>query len=370
VTTEDLTTPPERPRDPERARTRAERARKAERARQATEAPEREAWREPPNLIRAARHTGRWIRGAFTDNYPIKFVALILAMAVFVLVQSDEDVEISVYPNIHYTVPEERVLVSEPVEQVRLTVSGSSRRIQRFDERAIERVLIDLGDRQSGEFYFTSDMFDVPEGLRVTQITPPGTALHFEPRERKDVPVEVSTVGEPAEGYLVEEMRVTPETVTVTGAKSLVAGVDAVQTRQIALDGRTVSFADTVPLVLPRSQLELAGERFVRVDVILNERVEARPLGRWPVSLEPGAGVEAEALEGWRVAPREVEVTLRGPVRLVQPIDVADISVIVEVEVAQFEGPEAREVPVEVRGLPEGVLAEVEPAEVLLEPAT
>jgi hypothetical protein len=368
VTTEDSTGLPERPRDPERERTRAERARKAERARQATEAPEREPWREPPNLTRIARQAGWWLRGAFVDNYPIKSVALILSMAVFVLVQSDEDVEISVYVNIHYSVPEERVLVSEPVEQVRLTVSGTTRRIQRFDERAIERVLIDLGDRQSGEFYFSSDMFDVPEGLRVTAITPPSTALHFEPRERKEVPVEVSTVGEPDEDYVVEEMRVTPHTVIITGAKSLVAGVESVQTRQIALDGRTVSFADTVPLVLPRSQLELVGERFVRVDVILGERIETRPLGRRPVALEPGSGVEADALTGWRTAPRDVDITLRGAVRLVQQIDPQDISVIVEVEAAQLEGEQAREVTLEVRGLPDGIAVDLEPIEVLLEP--
>jgi YbbR domain-containing protein len=311
---------------------------------------------------------GRWIRGAFVANYPIKFVALILALAVFVLVQSDEDVEISVYVNLHYAVPEDRVLVSEPIEQLRITVSGSSRRIQRFDERAIERVHVDLSDRQSGEFYFTSDMFEVPEGLRVVAITPPSTALHFEPRDHKAVPIEVSTVGEPEQGLVVEEMRVSPSTVIVSGAKSVVAGVEAVQTREIALDGRTSSFADTVPLVAPRPQLELVGERFVRVEVSIGEPVDTRPLGRRRVALEPGAGVVSEALAGFRAQPTDVELTVQGPTRLLQQINPEDISVFVEVYEGDLETDQARSASVEVRGLPDGAGAEVEPPEVILVP--
>ena len=372
MTTSEPTTPPERPRDPERARTRAERERKAaERAKLGGEgAAEKEARRDPPNIARLGWAVGRWLRGAIVDNYPIKFVALILALAVFVLVQRDEDVEISVYVNLHYAVPDELVLVSDPVDQVRLTVSGSSRRIQRFDERAIERVYIDLSGRQSGEFYFSSEMFEVPEGLRVVGITPPSTALHFEPRDRKDVTVEVATVGEPAEGHVVEELRVSPEQVTITGAKSVVAGVDAVETREITLDGRTSSFDDTVPLVVPRAELELVGERFVRVEVAIGEESEVRSIGRRQVALAPGSGVEAEDLAGLRVEPAEVELTLRGHARRLQQIDPDDISVIVEVQSEDLEGGEPREVRVETSGLPEGVYAEVEPSEVILQPSS
>lgn len=366
---------PERPRDPERARTAADRARKAERARktergrQADEgAPEREVRRDPPNVTRGVRVVTRWLRGAFIANYPVKFVALILALAVFILVQSDEDMEISVFATIAYPPVEERVLVSEPVEQVRLTVSGTRRTIQRFDERAIERVHLDLSDRQSGELYFTADMFDVPEDLRIVAITPPSTALHFESRDRKDVPIDVLTVGEPAPGHVVEQVSVLPKAVTVTGPKSVVAGVDSVQTREIALDGRTSSFEDTVPLMdLPR-QLELAGDRFVRVEVEISKRAETRALGSRQVSLEPGAGVKTEDLAGFQLAPREAQLTLRGTSRALQPIDPDDISLIVEVGERDREHGPPRNVRIEARGLPEGVTAEIEPPQAALTP--
>lgn len=361
---------PEAPLDPEPTRKAAERARVAAAAPKESESGAE--GRKRQSGARAgdrARAVGRWVREAFVENYPIKLAALVLAIAVFILVHSDDDVEISVYVDVAYHVPDEKVLVSEPVDRVRLTVSGSRRRIQQFDERAMERVVVRQEEGQSGEFSFSADMFDVPEGLRVVGVTPPSTSLHFEARDRKEVPIEVTTLGEVAEGHVVESVKPDPPRAEVVGAESELAAVTALQTRDIGLDGRAASFEDTVPLIEPEGNVEVAGDPFVRVAVAIGEEAASRALGTQAIALEPGAGVEDEgAVAGFRADPATAEIELGGAPEELEQIEEGDISVVVEVREGDIRGGQARSAPVEVRGAPDGVAAEASPEEVTLLP--
>ncbi len=331
-------------------------------------ARERKGRSTPTPLARGTRVTVRWIRDAFVANYPIKFVALVLALAVFVLVQSDEDVEISVYVEMSYNVPAGRVLVAEPVDRVRVTVSGSRRRIQQFDERAIERVEVDIEEGKSGEFHFTPDMFNVPESLRIVGVTPASTSLHFEDRDEKEVPIEVATVGAPAPGHIVEQVRPTPQTARIEGPESALPSVEAVTTREISLGGTRHSFENTLPLEDPPGHVELASDRFVRVEVEIREETDTRALGEHSIQLEPGAGVDDVSLAGFRAEPAVAEIELRGADRELQQIDPGDISVVVEVQTGDVENGGPRSAGVAVRGLPDGVAAEARPSEVILQP--
>lgn len=324
----------------------------------------------PPPARRTGRSRllARWIRDAFVENYPIKGAALVLALAVFVLVHSDEDIEISVYVDVGYDVPGDRILVSDPVDQVRLTVSGSRRRIQEFDERAMERVEVELAEGRSGELTFTADMFDVPQGLRVERVTPPSTSLHLEARGAARLPVDVATVGEPEAGHLVGDLRVDPERVAVEGAQSELARVSALSTREIGLSGRSASFEESVPVVEPEGTIEIVGERFVRVEVEITEEVEERPLGAMDVTLEPAPGVESDAIAGFGADPPRVDVRLRGLPRELQQIDPDVISVVVEVREGDVDGLQPRAAGVDIRGLPSGVAGEARPELVTLHP--
>ena len=73
---------------------------------------------------------------ALLDELPLKIVSLVIAVTLFVIVRSDKDAATGAYVKVVYTLPQDRVLVSDPVGEVRVGVRGPWTRLQRFDERA------------------------------------------------------------------------------------------------------------------------------------------------------------------------------------------------------------------------------------------
>src|SRR5688500_8987503 len=107
------------------------------------------------------RGLAAWLRGAFSDNLGLKLLSLILAATVYLLVNSDEHREINARVRVAYVLPPDKALVSERVDEVRVTIRGPWRRIKRFDEREIDRIDVDLtGVVSGGEVTITPDMID------------------------------------------------------------------------------------------------------------------------------------------------------------------------------------------------------------------
>jgi len=52
------------------------------------------------------------------DNVGLKFLSMVLAVTVFLLVNTDKDREITARVGVSYTMPEDKVLISDRVEEV------------------------------------------------------------------------------------------------------------------------------------------------------------------------------------------------------------------------------------------------------------
>lgn len=250
-----------------------------------------------------------WFRGAIFDNGAIKLVSLVLAITVYILVNTDKEAVIGVYVGVSYTMPEDRVLVSEKVDRVRITVKGSWRRTRRFDERELDRIHVDLTNMRSGEFAFQEDMIKLPPGLQLLSINPATMRVEFEKRSSKSVPVSIKTTGRPARGYKVDRKTANPSHVTVRGAESVVAAISEVRTVAIPLDGRRDALRETVSLVPPERYAEIVDLRHVEVDITFVEELEKRTIGPLPVAVLSGTG---EPLPGLEAVPSEVTVVLHG----------------------------------------------------------
>ena len=60
----------------------------------------------------------------FADELPIKILSMVLAVTLFVLVRNDKDATSGAYVKVIYTMPEDRVLVSDPVSGIKVSVPG------------------------------------------------------------------------------------------------------------------------------------------------------------------------------------------------------------------------------------------------------
>ena len=302
----------------------------------------------------------RWIHGALFDNLLLKFLSMVLAVTVFLLVNTDKDNDITVRAALEYVYPQDRVLISEEINEVRVTIKGPWRRLKEFDERQLGELRLDLTNAPTGEVPLNPDLVtNLPPGLRVTEINPRSVRVAFDRRVEKLVEVVPITTGRPLHGYIVAEIKSSPATVKVRGGERLLAALNTIRTSEVSLEGRTDSFEQLTELAPPEG-VQIDPTQRVGVNVRIDEELVTRKTPGLVVAVR-GDGVDATK---WSVSPPQVEVSLTGALLAVEKARTA-MTPIVKL------GPNdrgAREVQVTIEGLPPGVGVRVSPERVKVTP--
>jgi YbbR domain-containing protein len=294
---------------------------------------------------------------------------VILAVTLFLLVNTDRDREIMARVGVSYSLPDDKVLVSERIDEIRITVRGPWRRLRRFDEREIDRVNLDLGaaaaaGRGGGEVAITADMIRLPPGLTLTGWTPKTVAVAFEERVEKEVEVSPMVVGRPLHGFVVSEIAADPKTVRVRGAAGELADLAMIRTSEIRVDGRSSTVQAVVGLN-PPDGVEVMTARPVRVELQLEELLVTRRVPAVAVVLA-GDSVSSDALIA---EPATVEVVLSGSMRAVEAAQaMLGADVVPRVRVAAGDLARRHSAPVTLEGLPAGVGVEIVPPRVQVGP--
>jgi hypothetical protein len=261
------------------------------------------------------------LREAAFTNLGLKLLSLILALTVFLLVNSDRDREITLPVGVSYTLPDDKVLVSERIPEMRVTVRGPWRRLRRFDERELDRVNLDLTRVSGGDVPISNDMVRVPSGLSVVSVSPRSFRVAFEKRVDKTVAVTVPTSGRPLHGFVVTSMVVTPATIAARGAQGVIAALSAIRGRDVRVDGHSDSFELETEL-LPPEGVDLDGVKRAVVRVEIKEELVSRRIGPLPIQLR-GDGVDPARLS---IKPAQVDVTLTGALLAVEHAITAGIT--------------------------------------------
>ena len=307
---------------------------------------------EPPSERDGIR---KFIHGALFDNLGLKFLSLVLAITVFLLVNTDKDREISARVGVSYTLPDDKVLVSDRLDEVRISIKGPWQRLRRFDERELDRINIDLRRAQNGDVYITPDMITLPSGLRVTGISPRTIRVAFDRRLEKVVEISPQLVGRPMHGYVVSEVRPMPTTVKVRGAERALKALTSVRTQEVSVDGRAETFATETKVLTP-DDVEPAGSGDVALQIQIEEELVTRKLPGLAVRVG-GDGVDPTR---WQVSPAQVDITLTGTLLAVEKAKAA----LVPVVKPSAGDTRTREVAVSIEGLPPGVGVKISPERV------
>jgi YbbR domain-containing protein len=297
---------------------------------------------------------------ALFDELPLKVVSLILAVTLFVIVRSDKDAATGAFVKVVYTLPTDRVLVSDPPSEIKVAIRGSWTRLQRFDEREIDPVRIDLSHLSDPVLRFDADLIKLPVGLRVGSIYPSDVRLEYEPRASREVPVQALTEGTPAEGFHVTQVRAVPASIRIDGARRAVESMRRAPTRPVRIQDATASVKSPVALEAPPAHVHFVDSGPVTVEVEIRAAIIERTLDAVPVRLSG-----AQRIDG-ATDPQAVRVILRGPADAVQKVDPAQVAVTVEARVEDGRPPATFKKRPQLSGLPAGVAAELRPDSVLI----
>jgi YbbR domain-containing protein len=277
--------------------------------------------------------TRRWLRALFLEDWTLKALALLITLGLWYAVTTQRAPATKRLHDVplEFRLPENVDIGNNPLDRVDVMLEGSQDKLAVLTARDLV-AQVDLtgllpGDRNPRLTEKNVSM-DLPEGVRILEITPRSLTLHLEPVDEREVPVEARFEGEPPPGYVRAAAQVTPERIRIRGPRSHVNAVERAQTETISLAGRRETFDDPqVAVDIPNHKV-VPMEATVAVRVEISEELAERRFTHVPVRSESGGAVSPDA----------AAVTLRGPRSVVEGLRPEDVRLLV----APAEGGAAR----------------------------
>ena len=278
------------------------------------------------------------LKTLITDNLNLKLLSFAFALVLYSLVHGGQDARGSISVDLEVNLPPEsgdKVFIGTIPRDVRIFVRGSAQTIDNLRGGAVHMIL-DLTNSPE-HVVFNQNMVRLPDGVRVEieQFEPPSMDLKWEQRVTRDVPVQVSVVGAPADGYVVKGPLIAePRTVKVRGPQSDVMVLQHVRTD--AFDVRTITAEGQYPRQLaiekinPRLKIE---PQSIIVTAEITREVAERVFPKLPVAVVGTAKGKAQ--------PSEVDVRLVCPPDIVRSLRPEQIVPQVEVTSREPSGSES-----------------------------
>ena len=320
---------------------------------------QREQMRNVWRTLRATVLNPERVRQAVTRNLGLKLMSLLIAFGLWSFVNFGErDTEQSLKVPLELrNIPAHLMITSPRIDFVDLRVTGPRTLLGRIDRNRLS-IVLDLGGVRPGPavFHVGAEALNLPRGVKVQRLNPSQVTLELERVAHKSVPVHLRLVGKPPADLQVADTKVSPETVQVTGPESDVEEVHAANTEAVDI---SKAAAGTIERELPLDSLgdyvSFSADR-IAAQVHIEEVSVTREFKRVPIELQ-------HAASGFRLVPDAVRLSVRGPKRLLNSLELT--AGMVSVDAASDDAPDHMVKPsVE---LPAGVeLVATDPAQVKL----
>jgi YbbR domain-containing protein len=317
------------------------------------------------NVKKRIRRELTWLRlGTSTvTDVGTWMLALLVAVGLWLLVNigertSERTLRVRVEPE---HLPSGMVIVNPVPEYVDVRVNGSGLILSSIDNKALQTTL-DLSGAKPGVVTFTLDQknFELPRKVDVSRITPSQVTFHLDALVKRNLPVRLERTGEVRQGLRLKELALIPEKVDVSGPKSSVDSLPAVDTAPFDLARLSPGTQQLdLGLVDPGSMVQLKTAH-IRIRTVVEPVIVERELRK--VKLEVRGGRPF-----LRLKPDSITLVVRGPELDLDGLELSPGAAFVDAADLEGEGP-YRVKPQVI--LPSGVeLVRAEPDEVLLEVA-
>jgi YbbR domain-containing protein len=175
------------------------------------------------------------------QDFRYKLLALSIACLLWVVANGTSSVERGFDVPISFQgVPDNLVIVDKTTDAVNVRIQGSRAALNNVSPGNMDYRLDVSGAKQGTANYEIDDLEiqdELPRGARIVSRSPSSVEVKFERRGTKVVRVRPDLEGEPLLGFEVAGVRVQPERVRITGARSEVLRLSEVITETINLTG-------------------------------------------------------------------------------------------------------------------------------------
>ena len=229
-----------------------------------------------------SKEGGRFGGRAWVSHGGGLLLTFVLVSAFWGLYAGREFSLISLTAPVYYRdIPKDLQLKKASAEEVEVQVSGRRGLVSSLDRQQVRAFLslarIGAGQR---ELVLKAENIALPPGLDVERITPSSITLEMERILEQTVKVRVDLVGPPPDGFVVETVRVQPDTVKVRGPATILGDLANIRTRPVDLRSMRVrdgQAGQDVQLVLASPSIALTELEKGQVHVSIRFRpVEAK----------------------------------------------------------------------------------------------
>lgn len=319
---------------------------------------------------------GGFLQRAFFQNLELKFLALVIGLAIFYSREREETAERTLQVDV-MTIGEQSlgdlVRVSPLPDRIDIAVRGPERQVAGLRADQIGPLALSLRTAvEEGRIELRRDMFNLPDGVRMLWADPAAIDFRFERRASKIVPVVLDLSGT-ARDVVVDLERTTaePAQVVITGAESVIGPISEIRTLRIDLsDRRPGVFVQEVGLNVPRLESLRVAVDSVRASVALvADLVDSERTGL-PVEIVRGTDLEAGGTLVYGAEGLRAAVRVRGLRSVVEMLDASALHLFAQVSRAAFadrdgDGVLEAEIPIQaVRPGESWAVVEIRPAAV------
>jgi YbbR domain-containing protein len=270
------------------------------------------------------------ITKTLTRNLGAKIVSLIFAffLWLYVTAQQGENQSFRVPLSIS-GIPDSLTIIHDVPEFVEVTIRGSRSNLMKLRLFGRLEATVDMSKAEKGHntVPLSAAVINLPEQIDPREVTvdnPKTLVLNFEEVITKSVPVRIAYKGEIPDDVIINGTPVIiPSRVKITGASSIIEGIEVISTSEIAIKGHKGEFSEEVELVLGGMDIKIVPDR-VQIEMSIHKRA-IRTLANIPPTMLQGD--ESLSVE---YSPRTVSLTIEGPEEIIKEITTEDVSVILD----------------------------------------
>ncbi len=222
-----------------------------------------------------------------SKHWMLKLFSFIIGASLWYFVVGEDQIDTTITVPIEvHNLPADLVIANQYKKDIEASIRGPRRIIQEVRQQNVSRP-IDLARVEPGAVVITNDSNSIPfqDGITVLRLQPTNITLLVDELIQKELPINPVTEGVPDPGYILENITLEPNTISVNGPKSLLGNRPALRTSIISLDNLKTSTKKQVHLNLDEDMLKLIGEIVVTAHIDIRENILNKTVRGIPINV-------------------------------------------------------------------------------------
>jgi YbbR-like protein len=246
-------------------------------------------------------------------DWVIRFISLGLALVLWYFVGGEDIVNKNIMVPVEIiNLPRDLVISNQFKKEIEVSVTGPRSQVLDMGSHAVSRQ-VDLAEATPGTMVLenSNDVISVPRGVKVLRIQPKSVILSLDKMIQKKFSVNPVTSGTLAQDYIMKEIRMEPDSISITGPETVLAPFEVLRTKPIDINGLRASTEIQVPLELDPVIVELIGATTITASLEIIEETIQKKISNFQVEVKKDGVLQ-------RVTPATVSITVALPKTLIR----------------------------------------------------